>query len=219
MLPILTKTSPVVGGGEGHTHSKRVVNIQVTLTPSEYEQLASAASMSSMSLSDYGRQRITAFPDLQSWGDTAKSLIAEYDSAMAQIEAKKQSLKDKAESHPTISVTRELAEIFGETETTRERRSKRVTVRVNPYESVLVAWRATCCAMSLSDYCRRMILGVNPGQLEEHLVWRSKTGSPHDRLNQYSKLIELAGVGDFPKNTSSFYCKACASELKPEDKS
>lgn len=173
---------------------QRVVNVQATFTNSERAKLAEDARNLGTSLSTLCRERVIAFPPIDSWAEKASEILQEW------------------EDHPE---TMKVAEKFDKS---RDRRAVRVSIRLTAYESTLLRWRAYCMHLSLSDYVRKMVLELDPGQGEEHLSKVSRTKSSNDLISFYNAVITIANEGRFPPNVSGFYCKSCAAELKMEDR-
>ncbi len=173
---------------------QRVVNVQATFTNSERAKLAEDARNLGTSLSTLCRERVIAFPPIDSWAERASDIMQMWEDNPEEI--KKAEKFDKE----------------------RERRAVRISIRLTAYESTLLRWRAYCLHLSLSDYIRKMVLELGPGEGEEHISKVSRSKSPNDLLNFYNSVISIANDGRFPPNVSGFYCKSCAAELKMEDR-
>lgn len=170
--------------------ARRAVNVQATFTSREREMLATDASRMGVSISTLCRERIMAHPPIDEWAKAAGEILAEW-----AIEG---------DNTDTVVEKKE-----------REPRVIRITSRLTAYESTLLQWRASCLHLSLSDYIRKMVFELAPGQGEDHMARISRTGSPHDRKSFYEAVISISNNGgQFPPNSSGFFCKACASELQ-----
>lgn len=172
---------------------QRVVNIQATFTHDEHVKLVEQARNYGTSLSTLCRERVCAFPPIDTWAEKSSAILQDWED---NPDKKNVSKFDKV----------------------RSRRVIRISIRLTAYEATLIRWRAYCLHLSQSDYVRKLVLELSPGEGEEHLSKISKTKSPNDLYSFYNACISISNEGRFPPNVSGFYCKACAAELKMDDR-